>query len=82
MNYKLGWDTAVAATERLAAENAQLRAVIERLKAENEDLRKRPKCRLCGLEDGACICAHLHIWHPGGWWQEIQRIWLRNIHDR
>lgn len=27
--------------------------------------------------------AHLHIWHSeSGTWQEVQRIWLRNIHDR
>lgn len=25
--------------------------------------------------------AHLHIWHSGGWWQPMQRIWLTNIHD-
>lgn len=40
MNAKLGWDTAVAASERLAVENAQLRAENERLRAENERLRK------------------------------------------
>jgi hypothetical protein len=38
MNAKLGWDTAVAASERLAVENAQLRAENERLKAEVERL--------------------------------------------
>ncbi len=39
MNAKLGWDTAVAASERLSVEVAQLRAENARLKAEIEALK-------------------------------------------
>ncbi len=41
MNAKLGWDTAVAASERLSAEVAQLRAENARLKAEIEALKPK-----------------------------------------
>ncbi len=41
---------------------------------------ERPKCSLCGLEDGACICAHIpsHIekskWDVIDWKMEVERL--------
>ncbi len=40
MNYKLGWDTAVSAAERLVVENAQLQTENARLKVRIIELEK------------------------------------------